>query len=57
MKEYFCPVCFENVDVMVSWGSTSYYCMECNMMVSSKKILTKEQKEELEKENDIELEK
>lgn len=57
MKEYFCPVCFNKIDVMVSWGSTSYYCMECNMMVSSKKILTKEQKEELEKENNIKVEK
>ena len=43
MKEYYCPYCENKLDVLDGWGSISYYCQECNMIVSRKKILTKEE--------------
>ena len=46
-KEYFCPRCKNKLDVLESWGSISYYCTECNMLISRKQILTKEEVEEL----------
>ena len=52
VKDYYCPHCSSKLEVMNSWGSLSYFCMECKMLVSRKKILTKEQVEEKEsKEN------
>lgn len=50
MKEYFCPKCFKKLDVIDGWGSISYYCMECNSLVSSKRILTKEELEKIKNE-------
>lgn len=50
MKEYFCPKCFNKIEVIDSWGSVSYYCTECNMLVSSKKVLTKEELEKTKEE-------
>lgn len=43
IKEYYCPKCRKKLETLEGWGSTSYYCMECNILVSRKKILTKEQ--------------
>ena len=42
-EEYYCPYCKNKLDVLSGWGSTSYYCQECNTLVSRKKILTKEE--------------
>ena len=44
-KEYYCPYCRTKLDVLDGWGTISYYCMECNMIVSRKKILTTEELE------------
>lgn len=43
MKEYYCPHCKRKLEVLDGWGSISYYCQECNMIISRKKILTKEE--------------
>lgn len=43
IDEYYCPYCKNKLDVLDGWGSISYYCQECNTLVSRKKILTKEE--------------
>lgn len=43
LDEYYCPKCKNKLDVLKGWGSISYYCQECNTLVSRKKILTKEE--------------
>lgn len=46
-NKYYCPYCKNQLDVLDSWGTISYYCMECNMLISRKKILTEEELKEL----------
>ena len=49
-NKYYCPYCKGELDVLDGWGTISYYCMECNMLISRKKILTEEDvKETIEK--------
>ena len=51
ISKYYCPNCKHQLDVLDGWGTISYYCMECNMLISRKKILTEEEvKEIIEKE-------
>ena len=45
-KDYYCPYCNAKLEILAGWGSISYYCTVCNTLVSSKKILTKEQVDE-----------
>lgn len=48
-KEYFCPYCNKKLDEIDGWGSISYYCMDCNMLISRSKMLTKESLDEIKK--------
>ena len=49
-NKYYCPYSKGELDVLDGWGTISYYCMECNMLISRKKILTEEDvKETIEK--------
>ena len=43
IDKYYCPYCKSKLDVLDGWGTISYYCMECNMLISRKKILTEEE--------------
>ena len=43
---YYCPRCNNKLENIGGWGSTSYFCTECKMLISRSKILTKEQLEE-----------
>ena len=38
-NKYYCPYCKGELDVLDGWGTISYYCMECNMLISRKKML------------------
>lgn len=49
-KDYYCPYCESKLEEMNSWGSISYFCMECKMLISRSKKLTKEELEERKKE-------
>ena len=49
-NKYYCPYCNGELDVLDGWVTISYYWMECNMLISRKKILTEEDvKETIEK--------
>lgn len=38
-EEYYCPHCKNKIDTFELWGTTSYYCIECNKLISGDDIL------------------
>lgn len=42
MKKYYCPVCFNKLEIKASWGGNSYYCKVCKWKVPKEKILSDE---------------
>lgn len=56
IKDYYCPKCGSNLEVMDSWGTISYFCTVCKTLISRSKILTKEQVDELFDSNEEEYE-
>lgn len=44
-EKKYCPKCLKEVEVIKGCGSVSYFCNSCNELISSKKVLSKEEKE------------
>lgn len=42
MKEkYYCPDCHQEVEIVAACGATNYFCNHCKKLISSKKVIKK----------------
>ncbi|PHV71933.1 hypothetical protein CS063_00195 [Sporanaerobium hydrogeniformans] len=44
-KKYYCPTCNKEVEMIAACGASNYFCKHCKRLVSSKKVIKKEEKE------------
>ena len=42
-ETYYCPTCKQEIERVQACGAVQYFCNHCKGLVSSKKVLTKEQ--------------
>jgi DNA-directed RNA polymerase subunit RPC12/RpoP len=45
-KSFYCPDCNHKLELMSGCGSVSYFCNNCKMIISRKRILSEDEVEE-----------